>query len=580
MQNRCLKPKRALTKALPIIFSFFLCSFSASPVMPVSAEEYTVSTGSGAWTKKSDNLYVMDIDGDGKADVTLTKNGNEWTYQFNVSKSDQDYYIYENMMTELENKGYTSSGSDGNEGTKRDPGVIKGTQGKNTYTLTNTKKHTKKTYGNLKIQKKVVNANNEEIDMKASFPFTITLSGDTEALRKEISGNKVFGDVAFKDGVGKVTLNSNKSVTLNNIPTGIQYSISEDTVKGYITSWSGETGFIAADTTSTAVCTNQKQTAFKDQMAQSKFKIKKLVEAIDEDMGHSYLEHVSLSGLSGNKTYSYVKYDATTKNTTTIEFTANSQGEAVVDIPMKHGDTADFTVDAGVEYQITEDGGNFVSSYTINSLNDKGSIAKNNSDQLTKAKGLSTEVETADENESVEVVFKSVYEYTQSLTIAKKTGRQRVLGMADYDSDDEFEFTIEFFEMAPNTFFESDVGVVRADEDGEAIKTFNLKNGQSVAFKDMPEGVKYRITETKTDTWMPTYEFRDTKKVVRDADKSSKNTQLETADETVDRGENATVTFTNLIPLELPNTGGIGTGIICAAGAGIIVLSRKSRKMK
>ena len=247
---------------------------------------------------------------------------------------------------------------------------------------------------------------------------------------------------------------------------------------------------------------------------------------------------------------------------------------------MKHGDTADFTVDAGVEYQITEDGGNFISSYTINSLNDKGSIVKNSSDQLTKAKGLSTEVETADENESVEVVFKSVYEYTQSLTIAKKTGRQRVLGIADYDSDDEFEFTIEFFEMTPNTFFESDVGVVRADEDGEAIKTFNLKNGQSVAFKDMPEGVKYRITETKTDTWMPTYEFRDTKKVVRNADKSSKNTQLETADETVDRGENATVTFTNLIPLELPNTGGIGTGIICAAGVGIIVLSRKNRKMK
>ena len=258
-------------------------------------------------------------------------------------------------------------------------------------------------------------------------------------------------------------------------------------------------------------------------MAQSKFKIKKLVEAIDEDMGHSYLEHVSLSGLSGNKTYSYVKYDATTKNTTTIEFTANSQGEAVVDIPMKHGDTADFTVDAGVEYQITEDGGNFVSSYTINSLNNKGNIVKNSSDQLTKTKGLSTEVETADENESVEVVFKSVYEYTQSLTIAKKTGRQRVLGMADYDSDDEFEFTIEFFEMTPNTFFESDVGVVRADEDGEAIKTFNLKNGQSVTFKDMPEGVKYRIAEAKTDTWMPTYEFRDTKKVVRDADKSVKN---------------------------------------------------------
>ena len=46
--------------------------------------------------------------------------------------------------------------------------------------------------------------------MKASFPFTITLSGDTEALRKEISGNKVFGDVAFKDGVGKVTLGSKK----------------------------------------------------------------------------------------------------------------------------------------------------------------------------------------------------------------------------------------------------------------------------------------------------------------------------------------------------------------------------------
>ena len=49
--------------------------------------------------------------------------------------------------------------------------------------------------------------------------------------------------------------------------------------------------------------------------------------------------------------------------------------------------------------------------------------------------------------------------------------------------------------MKPNSFFSSDIGLVRADENGEATKDFTLGNGESVKFTDIPVGVEYKVIE-------------------------------------------------------------------------------------
>ena len=543
---------------------------------PVLAEDYTISTGSGAWEKKSDDLYTMDIDGDGKVDVTLTKNGDKWTYQFNVSKASQDYYIYEEMMNELAEKGYTSSGSDGSEGNKRDPGVVKGSEGKTTFTLTNSKEHTKKTYGSLKLTKKITDADGNVTEDTTSFSFTITLSGDTDALKKEISGNKTFGDIAFKDGVAKVTLANKSSVTIKDLPTGIKYSISEDTVEGYQTSWTGQEGYIVADTTSNAVCTNLMNIVLDS--SPGSFKIKQTIDAIDEDKGNSYTYHVEIGNVPGQKEFTYTITDSD-GNTKSYTYNAKSDGTATVDVSLKEGEIVEFeNLPKGTTYQITEDAGDFISSYTTKQNSPSATIAKTSDSNDQSDRSLTTALETVDENEDVTFTFDNAYQYTQSLKITKRTAQQKLIGSGELDSSKKFEFTIVFTDMEENSFFNSTIGTIRADEDGEATKTFTIQNGESVEFTNMPVGVKYTITESAHEDWLPTYIFTDTKAVVTSEADGEDSKALSTAEETVDRGENCTVTFTNMKPTRLPKTGGIGLIIIVVTGAGIWFFVKKKKE--
>lgn len=554
--------------------SLLLCTGLA--VSPVLAEDYTISTGSGAWEKKSDDLYTMDIDGDGKVDVTLTKKKDQWVYQFTVSKVTQDYYIYEEMMTELENKGYTSSGSDGSEGNKRDPGVIKGSEGKTTFTLTNSKEHTKKTYGALKLTKKITDSKGNETSDKTSFSFTITLSGDTDDLKKEISGNKTFGDIAFKDGVAKVTLSNKSSVTIKDLPTGIKYSVSEDSVEGYDTTWSGQEGYIGVDTTSNAVCTNQLK--YVEDTSTGSFTIKQTVDAIDEDKDNSYTYHVEIGSVPGQKEFGYTitKADGTSKSYT---YQAKSDGTATVDVVLKDGEKVEFTgLNKDATYQISEDEGNYISSYSAKLNSTSGTIAKSSDSTDQTDRSLTTALETVDKDEDVVFTFKNTYEYTQSLKITKRTAQQKLIGSGELDSSKSFEFTITFTDMEANTFFNSTIGTIRADEDGECSKTFNIKNGETVEFTNMPVGIKYVISESAHEDWLPTYTFADTKAVVTSEADGEDSKGLSTAEETVDRGENCTVTFTNMKPTRLPKTGGIGLIGIVLAGTGIWFIVKKRKE--
>ena len=82
----------------------------------MSADDAVYSTVGGTWVKVNEKTWTMDKDGDGKTDVTLIKEGDEWRYIFNVADDSSMYYGWETDIPDgyqVEN-GY---------GTKENPAV-------------------------------------------------------------------------------------------------------------------------------------------------------------------------------------------------------------------------------------------------------------------------------------------------------------------------------------------------------------------------------------------------------------------------------------------------------------------------
>lgn len=99
------------------------------------------------------------------------------------------------------------------------------------------------------------------------------------------------------------------------------------------------------------------------------------------------------------------------------------------------------------------------------------------------------------------------------------------------------------------------ISKVKADEDGNAEKTISLKNGEKAEFYKIPYGTEYQIAEEK-NKYAPSYMI-DAATVKKTTDKASADTDLSTETETIDMGEDDTVTFTNeyLEQFTLPDAG-------------------------
>lgn len=125
----------------------------------------------------------------------------------------------------------------------------------------------------------------------------------------------------------------------------------------------------------------------------------------------------------------------------------------------------------------------------------------------------------------------------------------------------------------------STAGDVTADASGNATKNISLKNGEQVIFHELPVGSKYQITESGSE-YRPSYSI-DAATVVKKTDRIVKrNSSLSTQIETIDKGENDAVTFTNerIVWYALPNTGSYM--LVILIGTALIMLMIASRKRK
>ncbi len=282
----------------------------------------------------------------GTAHVTLTAGKTVTAENLPVGAT---YNVVEVLSTRPE---YEQVGIEPKTGT-----ILEGETGV-TVTATNKKKD-----GSLTVTKTVklggtknaVSANglsNEE------FTFTVELglgydgkpvTGDYTAVRIKADGTKTEETVTFTNGITKeVKLSDGESITINGLPAGVTYTVTETENGNYVTSWTGETGVIPTNGTATVEAVNTRKTGSL-----------KLTKTINDEIDKDKLK------LSG-KTYTFIitsLTDTTLNGTFTLQNDENppvavgvakfENGTAKVEVAP--GKTVEITGLPTGTYNVTED---------------------------------------------------------------------------------------------------------------------------------------------------------------------------------------------------------------------------------
>ena len=435
------------------------------------------------YTSKAENFYTPAYDANGKVTQTpeqmFTKNGywqkidaSTYSYTFYAVDTNRPFYIWEDEMA-----GYESSNTAANP--------IRIENGSETATITNTStKVATVKKGSLTISKTVVNSTTT-----VKFPFTITL---TKADGSALSGTKVFGDTAFKDGIAKTSLANGETLTIPDIPEGYHYTVAEDALSGYTVTSTNAEGIITGDQTATASFTNTAKVVSDDPATTGTLVLKK-----QGDKTYNGDFTLFLSGLQSNKTYSYTQqYENGV--TGTEEFKTDRDGRVFVEILLNGNDviTINGLPDGSTAVATRMSNAQTVTSYTVESTTD------NVVQESATGKMSDEEITTAEEpiaaGNTKTITFNDVVEITKDLTV-----RKRVDGTA---TDQSFEFTIDITGLKPNSVINTDtIGRITADTDGYATKSFYLKDGEGMQITGLPVGATYQITETGTPDYQGDY---------------------------------------------------------------------------
>ena len=121
-------------------------------------------------------------------------------------------------------------------------------------------------------------------------------------------------------------------------------------------------------------------------------------------------------------------------------------------------------------------------------------------------------------------------------------------------------------------------GYIKFKGGGNAEKKISLKNGEKAEFYKIPYGTEYQITEEK-NKYAPSYRI-DAATVKKVTDKASADTDLSTETETIDMGEDDTVTFTNeyLEQFTLPDAGNNTLELLTGAALFALLIGYINRK--
>ena len=430
---------------------------------------------------RNEKEYITDIEL-GKPGGWTQVDDNTWKYVMPVFDDTAEYTYWEEPV---DGDRYTSDAPDSKDNAVEKKAVLNGSENK-TLVVTNTSS-TK--YGSITVSKKVVDGSNELTTSTQDFTFTLTLNKDGNLL----SGTQVIGDHVFTNGSVTFTLHEGESKTFNNVPIGLEYVVHEDANKNYNYGKSLDvTGKVSADHPNVEV----KNTFTPAERSRTDITLVKKAEgSVDGSQDDTYPFHAHLTGLDANLEFGVV-IGSDDSNTTVQNYMSNAQGEADVTLNLKADQKAVFKdVPVGATYQFVEDAGKWTARYNVSNASG-GTIVRTSGSNTTENQELATAIEKVDEGEQTTVTFTNTLAFTQKLTV-KKTVSEDV---HQIDPNEKFEVTVTITGLKPGAKIDTDsVGILTADDTGMAVKTFNLKNKQSVVFRNVPVSAQYQVKETRND---------------------------------------------------------------------------------
>ena len=289
-------------------------------------------------------------------------------------------------------------------------------------------KNTRNADGSLTVSKTL---EGNDTDSTKEFTFTITLSDPTI--------NGTYSGVTFTNGVATITLKGGESKTIEGLPNGVGYEVTEAdySADGYVTTKTGDTGTIDEHTPAVAAFTNTRNT-FGD------LTVTKTVEGNAPVAGAEFRFTVTLSDTTINGTYGDMNFI-----------------NGVAEFTLKGGESKTIErLPSGTGYVVTEE--SYVNDgYITTKTGDTGSI-------------VGGSVQTA--------AFTNTRNTYGDLTVTKTVdGNAPVEGA-------EFSFKVTLSDT-------SITGMYGEMNFTNGIATFTLKNGESKTASDLPNGITYEVTE-------------------------------------------------------------------------------------
>lgn len=490
------KERRASARLLSkICLLAFLIIFMLPCI--VKADDAVYSTVGGTWVKVNDSAWTMDKDGDGKTDVTLLKEGDEWKYIFNVADDSSLYYGWEVNPPEgyeVEN-GY---------GTKQNPAI--GIQYARTDNIDIDGVQNGEYEGGIDTTKVYTVPGASTLNIKMMSDVT---DGDYVVLW---SGSHTdYTAVNDSDKGIKIVKKNDETYEINDnaVTIGFHSEPGEKKSFGYYAEISGNNN--ASGLTATNVSTEEPALDVGNLCIK-----KQVLEADGSPSTDDKIFKFNIELSSDDDKISVMLVNKKNYGDVTIEGGKGS-------FYLSNGGSVNLTgIPAGVKYHITEDAAD---SYESVLTNGDGTIQKDETATVTCTNTRKTQPEVK----------------KQTLTIKKivKNG----------DNKDNFTFHVSFSNLEKNAKYKYKKGDAEteftSDKDGAADVTFTLADNESVVFEDILKNTKYQVTED-ANKYYASYEITDAVKTVQQKKGNEQADQsLSTGTETVDADENAVVTFTN-----------------------------------
>ena len=506
-----------------------------------SEEDATYSTKGGTWVQVDENTWTMNKDSDGKIDVTLVKKGDQWEYLFQTKDPDAQYYGWEESVP----KGYKVVG----KGERKDPVTNKTSKYSHTPNISDdgVKSGNYANYLNL----------NDVVTIPGATKLHVKLTYGGEAGCDWVcmwEGNHP-DYTASNNYSTAISINGSSKFDRGNETTE-ECDISGDTVTfGFRSDGSGcGNGYgyyavVTGNATPDFSITNEEETATEPEYGS--LKLSKVVAGKGADPSQNFLFEISLTStdtalsdkLNGSITFGDVNF---------------KDGKATV--YLKDKDVVELrNIPVGVTWEIKEKA---TEEYKTEVAVGTGSAAEINTSTGKIQKDVTTEVTYTNTKISSNP--------GGGETPEDPTGSFKVKKVVENGSDaNEFYFSAALTGLkaqkaytvkitkADNTFKE-DLPIT-SNAAGTAYVEFQLKNGETAEFVNLPIGSNYQIKEAAND-YTASYAIADEKNpanliaVMSQNQNYESNKELATQKETLDANERAVITFTNRKPAPKTDT--------------------------